>query len=347
MVNENIFYIDAKTKIVDFLSTEFAETFPAKLQNRLLNFFPSMTNYEEEGKRYRPTIFFTNNIDTVVKTMPNAIKIELFSDENENMFASRLKSLIPFCGPEWCIYINYGATISYGIFKVINSIKDDTLQDIIFAEKNMKLYGEKTYGIYIYAENNWTVSIRGIKGRNVNINFALDIKTVTSWDNEIQEFVDATFSKLKTTAKKAHEIKTMYKNIFKNVARLINGTICVIVDKDYVRDEFFEDGIWLKEPINLSKLFIQTTNYNEQKLLSMSNLFMSMLSFDGITIINNVGEVLAYNVFIEANLKTSGNIIGGARKRATYTVINSRRKNIIGVYFQSHDGEIFYAPVKK
>ena len=115
-MNENIFYIDAKTKIVDFLTTEFSGTFPLKLQNRFLNFFPQIANYEEEGEKYKPAIFFTNNIDAVVRSIPNATKIVLFNDHNENMFASRLKSLIPFCNLYWCIYISISEEgIEYGI----------------------------------------------------------------------------------------------------------------------------------------------------------------------------------------------------------------------------------------
>ena len=77
-----------------------------KLQNRFLNFFPQIANYEEEGKKYKPAIFFTNNIDMVVKNIPNATKIVLFTDANENMFASRLKSLVPFCNLYWCVYVS-------------------------------------------------------------------------------------------------------------------------------------------------------------------------------------------------------------------------------------------------
>ncbi len=73
---------------------------------------------------------------------------------------------------------------------------------------------------------------------------------------------------------------------------------------------------------------------------------MDMLDSDGITIIDNTGRIRAYNVFVESSNKNF-NITGGARKRAAYTVINSRRKRIVGIYFQSHEGELFYKPVKK
>ncbi len=347
-MNENIFYIDAKTKIVDFLTTEFSGTFPLKLQNRFLNFFPQIANYEEEGQKYKPAIFFTNNIDTVVKNIPSAIKIVLFTDANENMFASRLKSLIPFCNRYWCVYVSISETgIEYGIFRVINSIKDENLETILFKSQVLQEKSNKLFGIYVYAENTWTITMRSLKGRVVNVNFALDIRVVNNWEDEIKEFVDASFSKLRTSAKKLQDIKNMYRNIFRNVSRLVDGTICVVVDSDYKPDSFFEDGIWLKEPINLSKLFAQTNQYNEQKLTTMADVFVTMLNFDGITVVDNMGQIRAYNVFIETNMKLAGNIIGGARKRAAYTIINSKRPHIIGVYFQSHEGEMFYSPVKK
>ena len=350
-MHDNVFYLDAKTKIVDFLATEFVD-FPIKLQNRFLNFFPQIVNYEEEGEKYKPSILFTNNIDAVTKSLPSPRKLELFTDENEHMFASRLKALVPFCRLDWCIYINIQpGEITYGIFRNINSLKEPALEDIIFNSSYLKERNDRVFGIYAYPENSFTATMKSLKGRSINVNFALDIRTINDWNDEIGNFVDASFSKLKTTVKKLAEIKVMYRNIFKNVLRNINGTICVVVDQDYLgsdyKDDFLEDGIWLKEPISFCKLFLQTNHYSEQKLTSIASLFTTMLNMDGITIVDNAGSILAYNVFVEANLKTAGSVMGGARKRAAYTIINSRKKGIVGVYFQSQDGELFYAPVKK
>ena len=355
MTREDIFYIDAKTKIVDFLATEFVD-FPIKLQNRLLNFFPQIINYEEESIKYKPTIMFTNDINAIVKALPNPSKIELFSDDNEHMFASRLKCIVPFCRFDWSVYINTApGIITYGIFRNFNSIKEEGLEELIFGSQILRDKSDKVFGIFIKPESSFTIKMKSLRGRIANINFALDIKTVNDWDDEIHEFVEASFSRLKTTAKKLTEVKTLYKNIFKNVLKNIGGTICVVVDKDYnegigedgEKDEFFADGIWLKDPIQLSKLFLSSQAYMEEKLTAMANVFFTMLNFDGITIVDNSGRILAYNVFIEANLRTAGQIIGGARKRAAYTIINSRKRGIVGLYFQSHDGEMFWAPVKK
>jgi len=307
-----------------------------------------MPKYEEEGEKYRPSILFTNSIDTVIKYLPSPQKIEIFHDENEHMFSSRVKALVPFCKMEWCIYIETaGDHVIYGIFRNIASIKDKALADIIFTNQALKDKADKTSAIMVYAENSWTVTMHSLRGNALNTNFALDIMGHNELDHEIAEFVDASFSRLKTTVKKLAEVKNMFRNIFKNVLRNVAGTMCVVVEHDYIRDEFFEDGIWLKEPISFSKLFLQTNSYSEQKLTAIAGLFTTMLDTDGLTIVDNTGRIMAFNVFVEANLRTAGNIIGGARKRAAYTIINSRRKGIVGIYFQSYDGEVFYAPAKK
>jgi len=347
-MNENVFYVDAKSKIVDFLAAEF-DDFPVKLQNRFLNFFPLMSNYQEEGIRYHPRILFTDAIDTIARNLPSPKKIEMFCDENEHMFDSRIRSLIPFCEHDWVIYIEAtDENVSYGLLKNICSIKDKSLEDVIFSDTLVReKLNNRISAVLCYAYTRWTVTMRSLNGNTLNTNFALDIMGHSDMDSEVAQLVDAAFTRIHTTAKKLEALKTMFHNMFKNVLKDIGGTICVVVDKDYEKDEFLADGIWLTEPISLGKLFLQTTNYSEQRLIAIADVFLTMLNKDGITVINNEGQILAFNVFVEADLRAVGNIIGGARKRAAYTIINSRRKDIVGVYFQSYDGEIFFANVKK
>lgn len=109
----------------------------------------------------------------------------------------------------------------------------------------------------------------------------------------------------------------------------------------------FSDGIWLREPIDFSKSYLQAKVYSEAQLSTIAGLFIDMLNYDGITIIDNAGRILAYNVFVETTASVSKKILGGARKRAAYTILNSKKKKIIGVYFQSQEGEVFYEEVKR
>lgn len=337
---ENVFYDFGKDKLVEFINNEW-EGFPSKITLQLINFFSSIAYYEEEGVKIRPNILFTNNIDALVKMVPNGFKLPVFSDTSENLFRIRLKALIPFCKHGWGIYLFLkDDKINYGIYKALNSIKESSFNNIIFDEE--KEIDSKINGFVIYPTSTYAINITSLHKNCLNISFSLETKKVQNFKEEIGEFVNASFSKLRTTKAKLKEIKTLYLNIFDNVFKNVHGCICVVVDKDYEEKGLFEDGIWLKEPIGFSKLFTKTNSYNEQKIMAFSQLFIDMLNHDGITIIDNAGRIRAFNVFVETDKVSEYNILGGARKRAAFTIINSRNKKIKGVYFQSQEGEMFY-----
>jgi hypothetical protein len=343
-MTEKIYYTSAKDNLISFLNSE-STNFPQRLQNQFLNYFNELGKYEEEGVKIRPHIIFTNSIDTIVRAIPNTYKISMFIDPLDTDFNMRMKSLISFCKAEWSVYVCIkDEEISYGLVKTLNSIKEKSFSKLVYESESLKAKQEKLYIISVETINTYLINLKGLKGKELSINFSLNTDKAIKFNEQIKEFVNASFSKLRTTQKKLTQIKTMYENVFEQVFKNVNGALCVVVDKDYVDNGFFSDGIWLKEPISFSKLFLQSKSYSEPKLLAYCNLFISMLKYDGITIVDNTGTIRAYNVFVEINATRLHNITGGARKRAAYTVIHSRRKRIIGTYFQSHDGEVFYKP---
>ena len=339
----NIYFGDGKINIENFIESSYPN-FPQKMTAQLINFVSRMCFYEEEGAKLRPTILFTNKMDTLIKSVGNTIKQVIFEDENENMFRSRMKALTPFSSHKWNIYVqlNSNSSVEYGIYRSLNSIKEHNFNTNLFLNEELKARSNSVFAFLIESISSSNILFRSLKGEDMNLNFSLENRKLLDFNEEVKEFVDASFSKLKTTKKKLNELKILYQNTFKTCFRQIHGCICVVVDKDYVDNGFFGDGIWLSHPIELSKLFMQSTSYSETKLESYSELFMDMLNYDGITIVDNKGRIRAYNVFVESDSGKESNIIGGARKRAAFTVINSKVKKIVGVYFQSQEGEIFY-----
>ncbi|MGN1222100.1 MAG: hypothetical protein ACI4TT_02575 [Christensenellales bacterium] len=339
---ENIFFDNGRNAIETFINTEWPD-FPNKFSAQLINLCGMLGSYEEEGVKLRSSILITNNIDFLIRQIKNSYKLIVFEAENLNSFRSNMKSLIPFSKHNWNVYIqiNSDETIECGLYKSFNSIKEHSFNTTLFESDELK-HKEKIFAFLIQSKSTTLLNFKGIKGNELNLSFTFDSKKILNFNDEINEFVDASFSKLKTTKNKLLQIKTLYLNIFENVFHHIHGCICVVVDKDYVDNGFFADGIWLKEPIEFSKLFTQTKSYSEEKLTSFSELFMDMLNYDGITIIDNKGRIRAYNVFVENDSSKDSNILGGARKRAAFTVINSKVKKIVGVYFQSQEGEVFY-----
>lgn len=343
---DNLFFTEAKDTVLRFIAKEYP-TMPENLISVLINNFYKFCSYEEESQKIKPRIIFTNNIDLVNKSIPNCFKLQMFSDEDEKMFNSRLKSLLLFCLNDWATYIEYkNGHFNYGICKVFNSIKEKGLNQLIFESTTLPS-DEKFSLIFLETLSAYAINLHGIKGSDIIVNFSINDSNFLNRGNVIKRFVNASFAKLKTTKNKLTEIKILYENILKKAINDIHGAICVVIDKDYKDKGYFSDGIWLEEPIEFSKAFLQTKSYSEARLNNIAELFISMLNYDGITIVDNIGRIRAYNVFIKADKYSKKNIVGGARKRAAYGIINSNIKKIVGVFFHSQDGEVFYEEVKK
>ncbi len=346
-MNSITIFEQGRTNLINFINTEY-EGFDQVLLSHFLNIFNELLDYREEGSHTKPKLIFTNNIDSIIKYIPKSYKLQIFNDEDASMFSSRLKPLVAIAKKDWCIYIEHkDGRFLYGICKTFNSLKEKTLLNEIKESSILREKTDKINCIVAQSINDLEMDIFSTRGNTIRINTSLN--PVKDCDNEatINEFTKACFSKLRTTKKKLSEVQIMFENIFAKVVEDLNGAMCVIVDKDYKDNGFFEDGIWLETPISFSKLFTQSKSYSEEKLQAFASLFINMLNFDGITVIDTTGRVLAYNVFVENNIKRTKNVIGGARKRAAYTIINSRRKHIVGLYFQSHEGEIFYKSLIK
>lgn len=341
-----IFFDNAKDSVTNFFEKEF-ENFPALLMSHFLNKFNDILNYSEEGQMIKPKIVFTDNIETLIRSIPKSHALTLFEDNEATMFNSRLKQILAIARNDWCLFIDIKENkISYGLIMSFSSIKDKNLLRSLEENTTIKDKPVKVHCIIARPLNFYSMKLHSVSGNDLIVNFSLDKSKSNIFNNEIREFVDATFSKLRTTQRKLTDMKNMYLNIFSTVMSYVNGSICVIVDKDYKDNGLFEDGIWLKEPISFSKLFTQSKSYNEEKLNAYADLFMNMLNFDGITIIDNQGRLRAYNVFVETNAKKVGYIVGGARKRAAYYILSTKKKDIVGVYFQSHEGEVFFQETK-
>lgn len=342
-MEKRIFFEDARTNVLEFFSIEFP-TMQLSEVDAFISIFYKLVNYEEESQKIRPTILISSNINSIIRHVPNSKKIIFYEDTDMTNFKAHIKALMCFCRSDWSIYVNFGEElIEYGIIKTLTSIKEKSLLQTLKQKSTMETIAKRCNLIILNVIGGGVCQLSGVKGNKCSVCFNLNSQSEYNWDNEIVEFVDACVSKIKTTQKKLADIKTLITNIFHRVMRDLHGTICIVVDKEYKdKTGFLSDGTWLKEPIEFGKMFLRSSKFDENILRSYADVLTTMLDFDGITVIDNAGRIRAYNVFIEANSDKKNQIVGGARRRAAYTILQNKSKKIIGVYFQSQDGDNFY-----
>lgn len=342
-MEKKIFFEDARKNVLEMFSIEFP-TLSIQNIDMLLGIFYRLANYEEESVKIKPTMLITSNINAVVKNCPKSKKIVFYEDADNTNFRARIKALMLFCKSEWNIYVNFGENaIEYGIIKSLTSLKEKTLIQTLRDSNTLDTIAKKTNLIILDVHGGGMCRLLGARGSKYSICFNLNSESEYNWDNEINEFVEACVSKIKTTKRKLQDIKNLLGNIFNNVLQGIHGTLCMVVDKEFKDNVgYFQDGTWLKEPIELVKLFLRSSTFDENVLRSYGDVLSTMLAFDGITIIDNAGRIRAYNVFIESTKDANTRVVGGARRRAAYSILHNRNKKIVGVYFQSQDGDNFF-----
>ena len=342
-MDRKIFFDNARTNVLEFFSIEFPSMQLEEVEY-FVGMFYKLVNYEEESQKIKPIILITSNINAVVKNVPTSKKIVFYEDEDALNFKARIKALMCFCKCDWNIYINFAnGIVEYGIIKKLTSLKEKSLINEIKKPSVLELISRKTDLIILNVYGGGVCELIGARGSKCSICFNLNSHTEYNWDMQIEDFVEACVSKIKTTQKKLGDIKILLTNIFYRVLRDSHGTICIVVDKEYKDSSgFLSDGTWLKEPIEFGKMFLRSSKFDENILRSYADVLTTMLDFDGITVMDNAGRIRAYNVFIEANNDKSKKIVGGARRRAAYSVLHNKSKKIVGVYFQSQDGDNFY-----
>ena len=64
-----------RNDLISFINNEY-KGFDQKLLSHFLNSFNELLDYREEGTHTKPKIIFTNNIDAVIKTIPNHLPLD-------------------------------------------------------------------------------------------------------------------------------------------------------------------------------------------------------------------------------------------------------------------------------
>lgn len=315
-----------------------------------LNVLSNLCNYEEEGQKIRPRLLLFRNFTDAIITVSNAYLVKTrIGQVNGADMEKIIKSLVPFCNNGWHVFIDIKETeIQYGVIRSFSGPIGLPISENLFEVEDISDVGYSV--IEIKAVNNFELFLCGLRKNCLTIDsrffdveedqrsalFPLMIEDITMGVQE-QDHREI--------------LKKAFENLFRVIPYKVHGTICVVVDADYVHGDFLEDGIWFDEPIDLgAKVIDSVLNIKDivsaEAYYGLSGLFLEMLNVDGMTIVDTTARVRGFNVFVR---KVPEGVVvpneGGARKRAANTVALSGETKIRGVFFLSQDGNSFYKRV--
>lgn len=327
-----------------------------ELQFQIFDFLKRICSYEEEETKIFPHLIIGHNIETeeFSKLFPVEI-IHMAQENNDKLFFKRLKPLLPFCNNGWRVYVDVGEDkVDFGIIRNFSGIEgltvDEVLSDTNKSDLAIIRQDYKIGYFTINPINDNELDIVAMDGEKVRINFSLQLSQNSS-EEQKEMFIKDFLSQSKD-----EKLFRAMKKIVDLFSQKLHGTICLIVDeKCNLPNAQLIDGIFLSEPIDLvglaKEVLDRTLNHTPEYIISLnekyyaiSGLFLDMLNFDGITVIDTSGKIRAYNVFITP-INGTQVAYGGARKRAAQALLDNKNSNYVGVYFQSQDGNYFYERV--
>ncbi|MDR3585057.1 MAG: hypothetical protein P4L59_06995 [Desulfosporosinus sp.] len=335
------------------LSNKFYENF--------LKFVSKICTYEEESRKIRPTLVLGFNIGIALEQVPNHYILMTKEGKKDGSDLEKImKALIPFCNNGWFVYMDVKSNcIEYGLLRAFSGPKGLAVTEILFDTDGI---AEEliNYGlIEIKVLSNFEMSISGLQKNKLIIDFRFANHDDSAHSDNCISVVKDITSGISETDRET--VNSVFYKLFQMTAQRVHGTICLIVKSDYeFPNKFLSDGVWLKEPVNLTQKALYAVRDKKDSISSemfygLTGLLIEMMNVDGITVIDNEGKVRGYNIFINESIleeESSGTrrratlseieVCGGARKRAAYALLRTRDPNIMGVYFQSQDGNTFY-----
>ncbi|MGK9251822.1 hypothetical protein [Paenibacillus humicus] len=348
MDDQRLHHSSVREGITTFLKSEEINV-DATFVEHFLQILSRLCNYEEEGHKIRPRVIVSNNITEAIKTVPNSYLIKTRTGKIDGSDMEKLlKSLFPFCNNGWHVFIDIQErVINYGIIRSFSGPIGLSISENIFNIDDIELIGYSAIEVKVL--NNFELQLCGIHKSTLTIDSRY-LEIEGGQRLLFPEFIDAITSDIGDGEQKGI-LKKAFSNLFRIIPYKVHGTICVVVQSDYMKPEEGEllyDGIWLEEPIDLGEKALDSV-MNIKDIISaeayygLSGLFLEMLNVDGMTILDTSARIRGFNVFVR---KTPEGISvpseGGARKRAANTVLLSGDPKIVGVYFLSQDGNSFY-----
>lgn len=343
----NIVYSEGLRAVEEALNAENL-ILPYYVKLSFLEILSRIGIYEEEEVRIAPRILLGKNLSLIFKQVPDHFKLVLGTDDADGLhFNKMLKSLIPLCKNGWYVFVNfYDDKINYGIFRKFRSPVALDFEQLVFDSDDIYDTDENIGMICIRPLDKLSFIIRGIHIEDFIISSYFTARDDVQEENALfNMLLEDIIGAIGIDDKIREYIKNAMNHILYAFNERIHGAILLIVTEEYEYPNNYLDGLKVVPPINFINNIVDTQMVEAyetaEKYYAVSNLLYDFLNIDGITIMNNRGEIIGYNAFYRSNSMPM-DVVGGARKRTFEGLKRVEDDNIVGIYYQSQDGNKQY-----
>ncbi len=329
MVNNITFRRELLGGVTDFCNET---ALPIAGSENIVELIVLLANYQEEGIGLKPKVYLFENIDSIIRMLPDGEKLEVgLSDTTIDGLKKVLKKCAPLSKDGWAIYISdNGGIFEYGVFSgASNPLSSDMDEVILDGDENTK-----AVRIFQLAASCVELKSNACEPINVFLNHRKENSDppLKYFDNLIDVVVaDIPLDFLDTT-------KNYLSKIISDALEESHGCIVAVSTKSSPPAFLKDDGTTFENPIDFLELIkqLKKDEIKESILTNKGVLLKGMFNSDGIILFDSKGRLLGYNYFV--NLPAEKGLVGGARKRAYSSLKKKIGRGLIAVFMQSQDG---------
>lgn len=316
--------------------------FPASkiICNGLVAVVNLISDYHEEGVALSPDILLINNA-SFFQTLPYQHHILLQTEEiHDKSFSMAVKMCAPLAENGWKMYLLLmdETHLQYGIVNVsLTQMSVSLFNQVIETPQNLAPCA------YIRKIGNKVVELNSVI---IHCVIALNLNCYdTIMEEELGKLADMVFKDIKDFPIK-DEAKSYVKDVFITALNHGHGNLIAVVDNiDLIKEEgHLQNGFFLSDTIDFAKLLLDNYQIKSDQTATTLNAFtqlvVSMLNFDGITLFNTTGSVVGYHFIVDNNVVGNKAIVGGSRTRAFESL--KQTNGILACLMKSQDGIIKY-----
>ncbi len=309
----------------------------------LAEFIVVLSIYREEGTDLFPAVYIGEDVKKVLSIVHGIDPVSIGSGpQNRDTVRRAFKQCAPLAeGREWAIYVTIKRKIlNYGIFRTDPSPVGPTPFERLRQNRDTqaKIIGLSRLGRSF-------IEVRSGVGLFQFVNMMGDHEESMNPKEMIRTFMKVATQNAPSELKP--HLQSFYYRLGVDILHSNHGTLLAIIPHESSVPALFSDGILLEKRINIlggiSNLLESNTREAVQQLVAWNQLIRRMASMDGITVLDSCGAIVGYNCFIKGStleLKNSGNIMGGARRRAFDVLCSHIGKQLSGVIYKSQDGVV-------
>lgn len=333
-------YKESFTTIESFLKNVGLPS-SAKICEGLVTIVNLISDYHEEGTALNPDVLLISD-DSFFQTLPCQHHIELHEEEiQDKTFSMAVKMCAPLSENGWIMYLllQDDGHLQYGVVNVsLTQMSVSLFNQVVGTPKDLSSCA------YIRNIGNKVVELNSFSN---HFTIALNLNSyVVKLEDELQKLISVILKDVDNGYPIRDNAATYMKDLFISALNHGHGNlIAVLDDMEQIKAEgHLQGGVFLSEGIDFTRLMLDNHNQKSDQTATTLNVFtqlvISMLNFDGITLFTSHGSVVGYHFIVDNSVVGSKAVVGGSRTRAFEAL--TQTNGIVACFMKSQDGNIKY-----